>query len=136
MATMPVRIPYRYLFDRLSPLISVKLFFGGAQLVESAYVDSGAWYSVFRGSAARQLGIDLATGTPIWTKGVGGQSIPVYLHRIGLQVAGFRLSATVGFSDQLGIGFNVLGRDSIFDVLQFCFNDRDGELTVSPLKSI
>ncbi len=121
MPTLPVRIAYRYVFDRLSPLISVKLFSGDAQVVESAYVDSGAWFSVFRGPAARQLGIDLATGKLVWTKGVGGQSVPVYLHRVGLEVAGFHLSA------------NVVGRDSVFDALQFCFNDRDGELTVSRL---
>ncbi len=133
MPTLPVRIAYRYVFDRLSPLISVKLFSGDAQVVESAYVDSGAWFSVFRGPAARQLGIDLATGKLVWTKGVGGQSVPVYLHRVGLEVAGFHLSANVGFSDQLGIGFNVVGWDSVFDALQFCFNDRDGELTVSRL---
>ena len=28
MSIMPARIAYRYVFDRLSPLISVKLFFG------------------------------------------------------------------------------------------------------------
>ncbi|MBI5035028.1 MAG: hypothetical protein HZB51_31270 [Chloroflexi bacterium] len=133
MATEPVRIPYRYVVDRLSPMIFVKLHFADAQAVEWAYVDSGAWYSIFRGGVARQLGIMLETGKPIWTKGVSGQQIPVYLHRIDMDVAGVRLSANVCFSDQLGIGFNILGRDSIFNVLQFCFNDRDGELRISRL---
>lgn len=65
--------------------------------------------------------------------GADGNSIPVYLHRVGLRLAQFHVSATIGFSEHLGVGFNLLGRHTVFNVLQFCFNDRDGKLIVSRL---
>ncbi len=133
MPSDSARIPYRFVFDRLSPYIPVKLIFNETEIAELAYVDSGAWYSIFRTAAARELGIVLEAGKAIWTKGLNGQRISVYLHRIDLDIVGFRITANICFSDQLGIGFNLLGRDSVFDVLQFCFNDRDGELSVSRL---
>jgi predicted aspartyl protease len=109
----------------------IALYHEDAWTEADAYVDSGAWYSVFKSEIAERLGLNLKEGTRVWSYGLNGQPVPIYLHRVGLRVAGFRISATVGFSDQLGIGFNLLGRHSIFDVLQFCFNDRDGELVVS-----
>jgi hypothetical protein len=60
--------------------------------------------------------------------------ITVYLHRMGFGLGEEHFTATIGFSDELGIGFNLLGRFSIFDRLMFCFNDHEGTLYVSRIE--
>ncbi len=96
-------------------------------------VDSGAVYSIFDASIADRLGIDLKLGRQASVWGLDGRLVPLYLHLLGLTIGEFHLTAEIGFSDQLRIGFNLLGRHSVFNQLQFCFNDRDGELIVSRL---
>lgn len=127
------RLAYDELYGRLSPIIAITLYHNDARTDVDAYVDSGAWYSVFKSDIAERLGLSLSNGIQVWGFGLDGGRIPIYLHRVGLRLGEFHIPATVGFSEQLGIGFNLLGRYSIFDVLQFCFNDRDGELIVSRL---
>ena len=39
------------------------------------------------------------------------------------------LIAPIGFSELLGVGFNILGRTGIFDKFQVCFNDHDRKWT-------
>ena len=128
-----VRLPYGRLHGRPAPLIALTLYCDHLRTDVDAYVDSGAYYSVFQADIAARLGLAFQMGIAVSTIGADGRPILVFLHRVGLRIAEFQLTATVGFSEELGIGFNLLGRHSVFNQLQFCFNDRDGELVVSPL---
>ena len=94
-----------------------------------AFVDSGATFSIFSIDDARRIGID-------WDKGrrqmivVGdGSYIPTYFHDLKLQIGDREITAPIGFSERLGVGFNILGRTGIFDKFQVCFNDHDRKVT-------
>ena len=119
-------------YGRPAPVIALTLHRDQMRTDADAYVDSGAYYSIFQADIAARLGLVLKAGVQVSTWGVDGRPILVYLHRVGLRIAEFQLTSTVGFSEELAIGFNLLGRYSVFNQLQFCFNDRDGELLVSP----
>jgi hypothetical protein len=93
------------------------------------FVDSGATFSILNTDDARRIGLE-------WDKGrrqmivVGdGSFIPTYLHDLTLQIAGYEIIAPIGFSERLGLGFNILGRTGIFDKFQVCFNDYARKVT-------
>jgi len=94
-----------------------------------AFVDSGATFSIFSIDDARRIGID-------WDKGrrqmivVGdGSYIPTYFHHLKLKISDREIIAPIGFSERLGVGFNILGRTGIFNKFQVCFNDHDRKVT-------
>ena len=60
-----------------------------------------------------------------------GNLIAVYLHSVGFKLGDEHFNALIGFSEELGIGFNLLGRLRIFDELMFCFDDHHQVLYVS-----
>ncbi|MCK4249437.1 MAG: hypothetical protein KAX15_06625 [Candidatus Omnitrophica bacterium] len=41
-----------------------------------------------------------------------------------LKLADVKIKATVGFSESLGVGFNLLGRMDFFNKFRICFNDK------------
>ncbi|MEW5718514.1 MAG: hypothetical protein AB1817_07810 [Chloroflexota bacterium] len=128
-----IRLAYRLLRGRGAPVVRIRLFHDSRQTEDFALVDSGAVYSIFDASIADRLGIDFKLGRRASVWGLGGHLVTIYLHPVGLVIGELHIRAEIGFSDQLRIGFNLLGRHSIFNQLQFCFNDRDGELIVSRL---
>jgi len=96
-------------------------------------VDSGATFTVLRVDEAHRLGID-------WTRGrrqmmvVGdGSFIPAYMHDLSVRIGPWDVTAPVGFSERLGVGFNLLGRTGIFDQFQVCFNSRTHRVTFQRL---
>jgi predicted aspartyl protease len=123
---MPIiEFPYTLHKHYLMPIIPL--------LVEDhklwAFVDSGATFSIFSIDDARRIGID-------WDKGrrqmivVGdGSYIPTYFHDLQLKISEREITAPIGFSERLGVGFNILGRVGIFDKFQVCFNDHDRKVT-------
>jgi len=113
--------------------VYLRLYHDRRQTDDYAFVDSGATYSIFGTDLAERLGIDVFSGQHTFVVGLDGRLASIYLHPVGLEIGAFPITAEVGFSDQLRIGFNLLGRHSVFNHLQFCFNDRDGELVVSRL---
>ncbi|MEA3344908.1 MAG: hypothetical protein U9Q78_01450 [Chloroflexota bacterium] len=96
-----------------------------------AYADSGAFYSVFLPFVAHHPGIEMTRGERKQITVGNGGIITVYLHHVGFRLGDEHFTATIGFSSELGIGFNLLGRFSIFDRLMFCFNDHEDILYVS-----
>lgn len=58
-----------------------------------------------------------------------GSFIPTYLHDLPIQIGTSELTVPVGFSERLGVGFNLLGRTGVFDQFQVCFNDRARKVT-------
>jgi len=114
-------------------MVVVRLLRDSKRVEDYALADSGAEYSIFDAGLAQELEVEIHLGRHVFVQGLDGQLISIYLHRLGIVVGSHRLSAEIGFSNQLRIGFNILGRHSIFDQLQFCFNDRDHELTLTRL---
>jgi predicted aspartyl protease len=109
------------------PIIPVMIF----DHIVWAFVDSGATFSIIAAKEAKDMGID-------WQKGkcqmivVGdGSFIPVYLHNLTLTIGGKKVKAPVGFSDRLGVGFNILGRKGIFEHFKVCFSDKKKKITFS-----
>jgi hypothetical protein len=47
-----------------------------------------------------------------------GSFIPIYLHDLTIRIGDWDVTAPVGFSERLGVGFNLLGRAGIFDQFQ------------------
>ncbi len=100
-------------------------------------LDHRIWVFVGSGAAFTILGTDEALRIVIyWHKGqlqmivVGdGSFIPVYFHTLPIQIGEWQITASVGFCERLGVGFNLLGRTGIFDQFQICFNDHIRKVT-------
>jgi len=112
---MPV-VTYRY--KRLEglrvPIITLAIRYGERWHPVEAYVDSGATYSVFTAQVADRLDLAYRSGRRTYVQVGDGSFIPVCLHDLEIQVGKHRLLARLGFSDRLGVRFNLLGRMSIF----------------------
>jgi len=72
------------------------------------------------------LNIDIQSGEKKLLKIGDGNNITVYLHDVETIIAGKIIrNARIGFSDDLGTQFNLLGRKTIFDNFEICFSDKD-----------
>lgn len=108
------------------PIVSLDILSKEGKWVKmEAYVDSGATYSIFDAGRAHILGLKLSKGKRTSITVGDGNKIAVYLFRLPVRFAGHFFSATIGFSEKLGVGFNLLGRHSFFDRFRICFNDRE-----------
>lgn len=116
-------VRYKPLRGGLHPIIRFGLRAGETVLEVTAYVDSGAAVSIFEPGCAERLGLDFRRGRRIHVMVGDGGTIPVYLHRVQVLLGQYTFAATVGFSDRLGVGFNLLGRRDLFSRLSFTFND-------------
>ena len=121
----PIEFPYTVHKQYLMPIIPILI--KGYKLW--TFVDSGATFSILSVDEAHRIGIE-------WDKGprqmivVGdGSFIPTYFHNLPLEIGGYEVIAPIGFSERLGVGFNILGRTGIFDQFQVCFNDHDRKVT-------
>lgn len=90
------------------------------------FVDSGATYSVFGYQEAERLEIDTHNSERTYVKVGDGSFISVYMVSLPIRVDEIVLEATIGFSKELGVGFNILGRKDVFERFTVCFNDREG----------
>ena len=79
------------------------------------YVDSGAMFSIFYAQTARRMGINIQDGRLQMIVVGDGSYIPTYLHDLSIHIGEFEIKAPIGFSERLGVGFNLLGRKGIFD---------------------
>jgi hypothetical protein len=88
------------------------------------YVDSGAVFSIFHARTANRMKINIHDGQLQMIVVGDGSYIPTYFHNLTLHIGEFEVGAPIGFSERLGVGFNILGRKGIFDQFQVCFNDQ------------
>jgi len=95
-----------------------------------AYVDSGASYSVFHSDIAEILSLKYEEGEKTYITVGDGSLITVFKHQVQVRLDGQEFMASIGFSKNLGIGFNILGRESFFDRFVFCFNDKNKVLII------
>lgn len=107
------------------PIVPLTIFGRNLSFKTAAYVDSGAYYSIFRSEVLDSLQLDKTAGRLKMLKAADGRLIRSYLYRLPLQLGGEKLRGQVAFSDQLNVGFNLLGRHSIFDAFdEVVFNER------------
>jgi len=93
------------------------------------YVDSGAAYTILRAQIAEGIGFDYRKGEKIYAQVGDGSFIPVYLHNLEMQLGIERFIGKIGFSEKLGVGFNLLGRMGIFDRFKICLVEKEGILS-------
>jgi len=130
---MPV-VTYRYkeLRGLRVPIVTLAIRYRDRWHPVEAYVDSGATYSVFTVQVADRLGLGYRSGRRTYVQVGDGSFIPVYLHDLEIQVGKHRLTAPLGFSDRLGVRFNLLGRVAIFNHFKVCFDEESFVVTFSP----
>jgi len=94
-----------------------------------AYLDSGAFYSIFKMGVATELGLDLSKAKERMFVVADGSFIPARLIKLPLEIGGRRKIAEVAFSDRLNIGFNLLGRKDVFESFdEVIFRERRKEI--------
>ena len=114
-----IEFPYVLHKDYLMPIIPIQIM--GYRLW--VFVDSGATFSILSVDDARRIGIDWEKGRRQMIVVGDGSFIPTYFHDLRIHLGDFEMIAPIGFSERLGVGFNILGRKGIFDHFQVCFNE-------------
>jgi hypothetical protein len=99
------------------------------------FVDSGATFSMLSVDEAARMGIDWRTGRHQMIVVGDGSYIPTFIHDLPVQIGGMQFTAPIGFSERLGVGFNLLGRAGVFTQFEVCFNDLARKVTFQPLTS-
>jgi hypothetical protein len=121
---MPTQVfRYKSIQGRLAPIITVGLKLQEAWYPVGTYVDSGAAYTLLHAAIAQGAGFYYRAGRRTFVQVGDGSFIPVYLHDLELQIGPERFLAKVGFSERLGVPFNLLGRDSVFTRFKICFQE-------------
>lgn len=131
----PVVVPYGSFRGHPSPF--VKIGVNGTRdewRTVAAYVDSGASFSIFSTEVSEQLGLRLKDGRVRGVTVGDGVTIPVYVHRLNVQIGPYRFLANIGFSERLRVGFNLLGREDFFQRFDVTFSDTSRRLTFQPVK--
>jgi len=121
-----MKFPYQQRHGRFLPIIPIKLkSVSGEWITFDAFVDSGASYSIFTAEIGEILGLDVEDGNKIYVTVGDGSLITVYLHELEVKIGDKMFKATIGFSKQLGIGFNIIGRKDVFERFKVCFNEKE-----------
>ena len=97
------------------------------------YVDSGATFSMVGAAEAGDMGINWQSGRRQMVVVGDGSYIPTFIHEIPIQLGASQITVPIGFSERLGVGFNLLGRTGVFDQFEVCFNDRARKVTFQQL---
>lgn len=120
---------YKPFRGRLAPIITMGVRIEATWYPIEVCVDSGSVYTVLHARIAEGIGFDYLTGERIYLQVGDGSFIPVYLHDLEIQLGTERFIGKVGFSEKLGVAFNLLGRKSVFDRFKICFLESQGVLT-------
>jgi len=131
----PITFSYKTYGGLPCPIIPLGLHGPNGWKQTEAYVDSGAFVSIFTVTEAKRIGVPYETGKERFVTVGDGSLIPVYLHQLPIQIGGHRLIATLGFSPRLGVGFNLLGRQDIFTHFDVTFSDARNRVTFRPLRT-
>jgi hypothetical protein len=82
---------------------------------------------------ANDMGIDWQNGRRQMVVVGDGSFIPVFVHNLPVKIGGTQLTIPIGFSERLGVGFNLLGRTGVFNQFEVCFNDHARKVTFQPI---
>jgi hypothetical protein len=125
----PAVFRYKPIRGRSAPLITVGVKMENTWYPIEMYVDSGAAHTVLHARVAGGAGFNYRLGEQTYLRVGNGDFIPVYLHELEIQLGSERFTARIGFSEKLGVGFNLLGRMGIFERFKVCFHESDGIIT-------
>lgn len=125
-----VSIPYLNWRGRKAPILKVVLERGERQVSVIAYADTGATYSVFAAGFGRRLGLEVEDGERLDLTVGNGDCLTIHLHTLVVKIEDLEFEAPIGFSDRLGTGIALLGREGLLDEVVVCFDARSGELTL------
>ena len=127
----PIEFPYTRHRGYLKPIVPVSI--NSHRLW--AFVDSGATFSVLTVDEAARIGIYWQSGRRQMIVVGDGSYIPTFIHDLTIQIGGSQITAPIGFSERLGVGFNLLGRTGVFNQFEVCFNDHTQKVTFQPIPS-
>ncbi|MEW6102942.1 MAG: hypothetical protein AB1630_03850 [bacterium] len=100
----------------MMPIVPAILFGANKTLIElEAYIDSGAYMSIFDVEFAFALGLEVKSERKQMFIVGDGSFIPGYVFNLPMQIGEHKFISPVAFSDKLNVGFNLLGRKGIFD---------------------
>jgi hypothetical protein len=117
-------------YDKGVPAIYVRLIGAGGEDEALAVFDTGAQYSLFKGVRAPGLGISLLEGRRISLSSLGG-TLQGYLHRIEIEIEGFRFPVDAVFSLN-HIPREILGRHTLFEQVTWGLRESQQEIYFSP----
>ncbi len=129
---MELRLPYILLKGRYYPIIQVVLRKNNKIIKTEALVDSGAVISLFQGSIADALDIDLESGEKRLFQGIGGKIVG-YVHKLMVNINELEFPCKIAFSNEIATSLNMLGREDFFDELLLTFDDRNKQLIIKIL---
>lgn len=124
-----IEFPYTLHKGYLLPIIPISIHSHKVWV----FVDSGATFSILNVDDAERIGVDWQGGRPQMIVVGDGSFIPTFFHDLLIQIGTFQVTAPIGFSERLGVGFNLLGRTGVFDQFEVCFNDRARRVTFQQL---
>ncbi|MCD6220437.1 hypothetical protein J7K43_08660 [Candidatus Calescamantes bacterium] len=113
-----VKFHYKRRGEIWVPIIPITLHGKEKKLEVEAYVDSGATYSIFEFEILKDLEIDISDSQRYMFVVGDGSFIPGEVVTIPVQIGEHKFFAQVAFSEKLNVGFNLLGRKSIFEEFQ------------------
>jgi len=119
-----LEFPYTLYKGTYIPVIPVQLLHLGQWHEKWAFVDSGATYSIFNAKEALGMDIDLSSSVQRYIVVGDGGFIPASFVELPIRIGEVDLLVEVGFSEKLGIGFNLIGRKGIFEKFRVCFSDK------------
>ena len=119
-----MRYDYQFFEGKFLPIITIQMKNKEEWLIIDAFVDTGASYSLFHADVAELLGLVLENGELSEMITGDGDSMKVYIHKIKVVVANTEFIASIGFSKDIGVGFNIIGRKDIFDRFIVCFHEK------------
>jgi hypothetical protein len=124
--------PYKAYKGYFCPIINFGVRGPAGWIFAEAYVDSGAFCSILSAREASGLGIDWQKVKPAYVTVGDGSLMPVFYHILPIKIGTINLRATIGFSDRLGVGFNLIGRKDIFSRFDVTFSDSAKTITFLP----
>jgi predicted aspartyl protease len=113
------------------PGIEVVLHGPGGSDRTLAQIDTGAEYCFFSGDRAQGLGIRLLDGTHIRLLSANGGAVDAYLHDLGLEFLGQRVTAKVAFSTG-AVTREILGRRGFLDHIQLGVRETHQTVLIEP----
>ena len=129
-----VRFLYKRVRGIYQPVIPLGIKFPLRWVPLDVYVDSGAEYTVIEAGIAESVGFDYRQGNRIYLRVGDGSLISVYLHYLEVQLGSVQLRCRVGFSQQLKVNYNVLGKADIFEDFRVCFSQKQRLITFETLE--
>lgn len=131
-----MKYPYIYFEGKFLPIVPIQLQGKNGVVNFNAFIDTGASYSLFHADEAEVLGIKLEEGTREEMIVGDGRPLLVYVHHVPIMLAGKRFLAHIGFSKEIGVNMNIIGRRDIFDRFMICFKEYEKTIEIIPKEAL